>query len=105
MGGEFLEGGKGGKREGKRRKGEKTGKEKGGNGEEKKENCKMGGEENLKMQNNKWKGKGMKVSRVFFFFFSCHFLKPLKFVWGVPKWKFLQGKKSGNGKFFNLAHL
>ena len=23
---------------------------------------------------------------------ASHFLKPLKFVWGVPKWKFLGGK-------------
>ena len=22
--------------------------------------------------------------------FSCHFFKPLLFVWGLPKWKFLQ---------------
>ena len=30
----------------------------------------------------------------FFLFFFCHFLKPLKFVSGVPVWKFLWGKKS-----------
>ena len=23
---------------------------------------------------------------LFFFFFACYFLKPLKFVWGLPKW-------------------
>ena len=26
------------------------------------------------------------------FFFACHFLKPLKFVWGVPTWKFPREK-------------
>ena len=29
-----------------------------------------------------------------FCFFADHFLKPLKFVWGLPKWKLLLGKKS-----------
>ena len=28
----------------------------------------------------------------FFFFFALHFLKPLKFVLGLPKWKFLLEK-------------
>ena len=27
-------------------------------------------------------------------FFPCHFLKPLKFVWGLPKWEFLPGKRA-----------
>ena len=27
------------------------------------------------------------------FFFFCHFSKPLKFVLGLPKWKFSTGKK------------
>ena len=34
----------------------------------------------------------MKISRglsFFFSFFFGHILKPLKIVWGVPKWKFL----------------
>ena len=38
------------------------------------------------------RGKGMKMSRGPHFF-ACHFLKPLKFFWGVPKWKFLTVKK------------
>ena len=96
--GEGKRGGKGKERQGKRAKGEEG---------------KLGEEENLK-----WMGKGMKgmdgeryekkqrtFSFFFSFFFACHFLKPLKFVWGVPKWKFLRKKKSGNGKFSNLAHL
>ena len=29
----------------------------------------------------------------FFFFFAFHFLKQLKFVLGLPKWKFSTGKK------------
>ena len=24
---------------------------------------------------------------IYLFIFACHFLKPLKFVWGLPKWK------------------
>ena len=38
-----------------------------------------------------------------FIYFACHFLKPLKFVWGLPEWTILPGKiifhagtKSGN---------
>ena len=38
-----------------------------------------------------------------FIYFACHFLKPLKFVWGLPIWTVLPGKiifhagtKSGN---------
>ena len=30
---------------------------------------------------------------LFFFFFASHFSKPLKFVLGLPKWKFSNGKK------------
>ena len=40
---------------------------------------------------------------LFVCFFACHFLKPLKFVWGLPKWTIFLGKiifhawkKSGN---------
>ena len=36
----------------------------------------------------KKKGKVWKFLEDFFFFFACHFLKPVKFVWGVPKLKF-----------------
>ena len=28
-----------------------------------------------------------------YLFIAFHFLKPLKFVWGVPKWKISTGKK------------
>ena len=27
-----------------------------------------------------------------FIYFACHFLKPLKFVWGLPIWTVLPGK-------------
>ena len=50
-----------------------------------------------------WKGRGGKLKMVgekvwkwaedlFFFFFALRFLKPLKFVWGLPKWTILPGK-------------
>ena len=29
---------------------------------------------------------------IFFKFFACHFLEPLKFVWGLPKWIMITGK-------------
>ena len=29
---------------------------------------------------------------LFIYFFAFHFLKPLKFVWGLPNWQFLLGK-------------
>ena len=50
------------------------------------------------MEGGKLKMEGGKVTemrRGFFFFFSCHFSKPVKFVLGVhvPKWKFSTGKK------------
>ena len=38
-----------------------------------------------------------------FVVFACHILKRLKFISGVPNWKFLPGKKSKNGEFSNLA--
>ena len=62
------------------------------NGEEKKEIVKG------KVENWKWKGKKYENEERTFFFslllllFACHFLKPLKFVLSVPKWKFLPGK-------------
>ena len=52
-------------------------KKKKGNGEEKKENCEV-----------------RKGRRDFFFLFALHFLKPLKFVWGVPKWKIFYREKA-----------
>ena len=65
-------------------------KEKGGeNWEEKKENCKREG--------GKLKMEGWKVTKLgedlFFFAFAFHFSKPLKFILGLPKWKFSTGKK------------
>ena len=62
--------------------GKKEGRKKREYGEEKKEHLKC-------------KGKSMILSRgpFFFFFLLFHFkLKPLKFVLGLPKWKFLLGK-------------
>ena len=72
--------GKKGRERKKRRKGnDRQGKRE--NGEENEGKI----EENLKL-----KGERYEMSRgLSFFFFACHFLKPLKFVWGVPKWKFL----------------
>ena len=35
----------------------------------------------------------MRRGPFFFFFFASHFSKPLKFVLGLPKWKFSTGKK------------
>ena len=31
--------------------------------------------------------------------YESQFVKPLKFVWGVPKWKFLLGKNWEMGNF------
>ena len=43
------------------------------------------------------------------FFFSLlvtfHFLKPTEICLGCTKMEISMGKKSGNGKFSNLAHL
>ena len=89
--------------EGGKEEKEKRGKEKRENGEEKKGNCKRGGG---KLKGERYESEQRTFS--FSFFFGCHFLKPLKFVWGVPKWKFLQKKKKKKIKkwtFSNLAHL
>ena len=51
-----------------------------------KKNCKGEGE------NSKWKGREKYSTLAFFFFFFFNFLKPLKFVLGLQKWKFLPGK-------------
>ena len=51
--------------------------------------------ERQEVENWKWKGKGMKMSRgpfIFFFFFTFHFLKPLNFLGGLPKWTIFTGK-------------
>ena len=63
---------------------ENRGKETRENGGEKKE--REGGK--LKME-----GGTAQRTFFFFFFFAVHFSKPLKFVWGVPKWKISTGKK------------
>ena len=68
--------------------------EKNGREREKEEEREQRGKE--KREKGKWKGKEGKIleenlklkEERFFFFLSFHFLKPLKFVWGVPKWKF-----------------
>ena len=62
---------------------------------EKKGNIKRGGGK-LKMEGKIFLMKMSNEQRTFFF---CHFLKPLKFVWVVPKWKFLWGKNWEMGNF------
>ena len=42
----------------------------------------------------KWNGERYMKTFFFFFFFACHFLKALKFVRRVPKWKFLPKKQN-----------
>ena len=78
------------KREGRGKKEREREKEEEREKKSKKKNGKVenkivkGEEENLQ-----WKEGGKyEMNREPFFFFACHFLKPLKFVWGVPKWKF-----------------
>ena len=57
--------------------------------------------ENCKREGGKLKKEGWKVTKLrrglyffffFFFFFAFHSSKPLKFVLGLPKWKFSTGK-------------
>ena len=38
------------------------------------------------------RGKSVKMSRGPPLFFACYFLKPLKCVWGLPKWTMFTGK-------------
>ena len=78
--------GKWGKKQGKLKK-RRWKKEKKGNGVKKKENWKSEG--------GKLEMEGGKVTKWgdFFFFFAVHFSKWLKFVLGLPKWKFSTGKK------------
>ena len=45
-----------------------------------------------KSHKGKWKVESYKMI-FFFFFFACHFSKPLKFILGLPKWEFSTGKK------------
>ena len=63
----------------------------GENGGEKMENCNREGAK-LKMEG----GKSSKMRRrgpFFFFSFAFHFSKSLKFVLGLPKWRFSTGRK------------
>ena len=91
-----------GKREGKRetRKNEKM--------ERKTSEIVKEEEENLKMKGERYENEQGTFLFSFIYFFACHFLKPLKFVWGVPKWKFLPGKRhftpGANRKIFLLRH-
>ena len=75
---------------GKERQGKK---EKGVKIEKKKENCKREGGK-LKMEGGKVTKWGEDP-----FFFACHFLKPLKFVLGLSKWKFSTGKNIRKNDF------
>ena len=56
---------------------------------------KNGEEKKAKRRIAKGKSKGKKYEneKKTFFSFAFHFLKPQKFVWGVPKWKTSTGKK------------
>ena len=62
-----------------------------GNGEEKKENLKG---KKWKIENRRGKVWKWAEDLLFYLFiyFACHFLKPLKFVWGLPEWTILPGK-------------
>ena len=92
--------GKGRKREGMGKRGGK------GNERQGKKGKWRGKEEKLwkgkkKTKNNR--GKVWKWAKDPFSPLSCHYLKSLKFVWGVPKWKFLQGEKWKMGNFLTLT--
>ena len=99
--GKFLK--KGGNKEKREGREEKRGKRQGKKGEmeNKRSEIVKGEEENkLKMEGGNGKYKVWKWAETFFFFFfffflfACHHLKPLKFVWGVPKWNFFTGEKA-----------
>ena len=65
------------------------------NGEERKEN----GEERKRIVEGRRKmligrEKGIKYENYFLFVLLVTLLKPLKFVWGLPKWKFLLGNRA-----------
>ena len=81
-------GGKGKERQGKR-----------GKMERKRREIVNGKDENLKL-----KGESMKMSRglFFFFFFACHFLKPLQFVW-CTKMEISTGKNLEMGNFLTSS--
>ena len=87
--GNILDGrGKGRKRKGIGKRGGK-GKYSQGKWAEKKGNCKRGGGK-LEMDSRVERYENMNMSRGHLY--ACYVLKPLKFVSGVPKWKFLPGK-------------
>ena len=94
------------------RKKEARKKGKGGeNWEEKKENCKKEGGK-LKMEGGKvtkWGNVTKWGEDFFFFFFAFDFSKLLKFVLGIPKWKFSTRKKhftpGKNLKIFPVTSL
>ena len=76
-----------GKEKEKRRKQKREARE---NGEEQKRNCKYG---------------GGKLKMTFLVFFARHFFKTTEICLGCSKIEIATGKKSGKGKFSNLAHL
>ena len=41
----------------------------------------------------------------FFFFFACHFLKPPKLVWGVPKMEISIKKNKNKNKKHMIKHF
>ena len=47
--------------------------------------------EEVEMKNGR--GKILKMTIGLFFFFACHFLKPLKFIWGLPEWAIFTRKR------------
>ena len=99
---EFLEGrGKGKKgREGKEER-EKRGKEKMENGKEKNWNFKRGG-----WKPNNGRGKVWTWAEdLFLLFFFLSLFETTEICLGCTKMEIYMGKKSGNGKFSNLAHL
>ena len=93
--GEILEGrGKGGKWGGrgkKREKGKREAREKRENGEENKGNCKRGGGK-LEMEGERYENE-RRTSPFSFFFFCLSLFDTTEICLGVPKLKFLRGKK------------
>ena len=93
--GERRKKGRGGEKEEER---ETRGKKKRENGEEKKRNCERS-RRKPKMIGERYENE----RRTFPPPLSCHYLKSLKFVWGVPKWKFLRGEKWKMGNSLTLT--
>ena len=87
FGGKFWkEGGKEekGKGEGKRRKGKREARKE-GKMERKRRQIVKGGGVKLIIERGRYENEQSQQTT---FLFACHFLKPLKFVWGVAQWKF-----------------